>query len=72
MQARLYIVDQIEGFHDCQRMHSSIGYRSPAEAEMQLMAALLGVRLIEAGSLCLCITPMHQCPQILPPSAMMV
>ena len=26
-------------FYNRQRMHSSIGYRSPAEAEMQLMAA---------------------------------
>ena len=38
-QARLDIVDWIEGFYNRQRMHSSIGYRSPAEAEMQLMAA---------------------------------
>ena len=38
-QARLDIVDWIEGFYNRQRMHSSIGYRSPAEAEMQLIAA---------------------------------
>jgi len=39
VQARLDIVDWIEGFYNRQRMHSSIGYRSPAESEMQLIAA---------------------------------
>lgn len=38
-QARLDIVDWIEGFYNLQRMHSSIGYQTPAAAESSLMAA---------------------------------
>lgn len=38
-QARRDIVDWIEGFYNRQRMHSSIGYRTPAEVETQLLAA---------------------------------
>ena len=38
-QARLDIVDWIEGFYNQQRLHSSIGYRIPAEVECSLMAA---------------------------------
>ena len=38
-QARLDIVDWIEGFYNCVRIHSSIGYQAPASAESGLMAA---------------------------------
>jgi len=38
-QARLDIVDWIEGFYNLERMHSSIGYRTPASAESGPMAA---------------------------------
>lgn len=38
-QARLDIVDWIEGFYNLERMHSSIGYQTPAAAESTLMAA---------------------------------
>ena len=38
-QARLDIVDWIEGFYNLQRMHSSNQYRTLAEAEIQLLAA---------------------------------
>jgi len=38
-QARLDIVDWIEGFYNRVRMHTSIQYRSPVEAESGLMAA---------------------------------
>jgi putative transposase len=38
-QARLDIVDWIEGFYNRVRMHTSIMYRSPVEAESGLMAA---------------------------------
>lgn len=37
--ARLDIVDWIEGFYDRQRMRSSIGYETPAGAERCRMAA---------------------------------
>jgi putative transposase len=37
-QARLDIVDWIEGFYNQRRIHSSIGYRTPAEVERELMA----------------------------------
>ncbi len=37
-QARLDIVDWIEGFYNQRRIHSSIGYRTPTEVERELMA----------------------------------
>ncbi|WP_157071718.1 IS3 family transposase [Steroidobacter denitrificans] len=38
-QARLDLVNWIEGFYNLQRMHSSIGYQTPAAAESSLRAA---------------------------------
>ena len=38
-QARLDLIDWIEGFYNAQRLHSSIDYRSPAAFEKQLCAA---------------------------------
>jgi putative transposase len=38
-QARLDVVDRIEGFYDHRRLRSSIGYRTPAQEESSLMAA---------------------------------
>jgi len=38
-QARLDIVNWIEGFYNRRRLHSSVGYRSPASAEASLKAA---------------------------------
>ena len=38
-QARLDVVDWIEGFYNHRRLHSSIGYRTPAHLESSLMAA---------------------------------
>lgn len=38
-EARPDIVDWIEGFHNRQRLHSSIGYQTPVGAETSLVAA---------------------------------
>ena len=38
-QARMDIVDWIEGFYNRQRLHSSIGYRTPMEVENMLKTA---------------------------------
>ena len=38
-QARLDIVSWMEGFYNAQRLHSSIGYMAPIDAEWGLMAA---------------------------------
>lgn len=38
-EARLDIVDWIEGFYNRERLHSSIGYRTPVAEERRLMAA---------------------------------
>ena len=38
-QAKLDIIDWIEGFYNRERMHSAIGYRAPNSAESDLMAA---------------------------------
>jgi putative transposase len=38
-EARLDIVDWIEGFYNCQRLHSSIGHKTPVSAETSLVAA---------------------------------
>jgi putative transposase len=38
-QARLDLVDWVEGFYHSQRLHSAIGYRSPAAFERSFKAA---------------------------------
>ena len=38
-QARLDIVSWIEGFYNRERLHSSIEYKTPVDAECGLMAA---------------------------------
>ncbi|MEO7208877.1 MAG: IS3 family transposase, partial [Steroidobacteraceae bacterium] len=38
-QARLDIVNWIEGFYNEKRLHSAINYRSPADFERSLRAA---------------------------------
>jgi putative transposase len=38
-EARLDIVEWIEGFYNRERIHSSIGYRTPVAMEMMLKAA---------------------------------
>lgn len=38
-QARLDIADWIEGFYNRRRIHSSIGYKTPLQAEREFMAA---------------------------------
>ena len=38
-EARLDIVDWIEGYYNHRRLHSSIGYQIPAHVESKLMAA---------------------------------
>ena len=38
-QAKLDIVDWIEGFYNRQRIHSSIGYKTPVGAECRRMSA---------------------------------
>ena len=38
-EAKLDIVDWIEGFYNRQRRHSSIGYQTPVDAEGSLLAA---------------------------------
>ena len=38
-QARSDIVSWMEGFYNAQRLHSSIGYMAPVEAEWGLVAA---------------------------------
>jgi transposase InsO family protein len=38
-QARLDVVDWIEGFYNAKRLHSAIDYRSPADFERSLQVA---------------------------------
>ena len=38
-QARLDVIDWIEGFYNRERLHSSIGYQAPRDVESSLRAA---------------------------------
>ena len=38
-QARLDVVNWIEGFYNRERLHSSLGYRTPAGVQPERMAA---------------------------------
>ena len=49
-QARLDIVDWIEGFYNGVRIHTAIGFLAPVTKERSLLTARLAVRGNEAGS----------------------
>ncbi len=50
VEARLDIVDWIEGFYNRVRMHTAIGFLAPVTRECSFLAAWLGARGNEAGS----------------------